>query len=127
MTCALERGGSMKPYVLFLMMLFLVACGDDHMSVYNGCSGTWARISDGRGNILNPKLKFGERMSIEYPRPAQNEYSSRVLNADGFRLDNNEPLGAVSYTFTLNGDVNITGPRENSWNITYFPGGCPTH
>ncbi len=124
-------GGRMKTLVRMLFACFIVvfatACKKSEMvSIYNGCIGSWMRITDGQNRIVTEKLTFGARISVEYPRPPEGSYNQRVLNADGFRLDNNEPLGATSYTFSLYGDANITGPRENAWNITSLPRGCPT-
>jgi hypothetical protein len=111
--------------ILVAALLASGCFGQDHMSVYNGCAGSWMRITDGQNHVLNPRLEFGERMSVTYNRPAQNDYNTRVLNADGFRMDNNRPLGAVSYNFTLSGGTNVTGPRENEWNVSWLPLGCP--
>jgi hypothetical protein len=118
--------GWLLPVVGIIAILMLSACSQQAVSIYNGCPGTYARITDGQNRVLNERLGSGERMSVNLTGTS-GQYNQIVLNADGFRKDNNKPLGAVSNYYNPSNNGNgVTSPSNNqqSWNIYSFPLGC---
>ena len=114
--------------VLVLMGLLATACKKQEiMLVTNTCPTVWMQIVDGQNRIFSNRLNPGESVSVQYDRPAEGDYNVRTLTAKGYRLDNNMFVGTASTQFALTGGTNITGPREQGWNISSLnPGGCPS-
>lgn len=111
----------MRRLFLVLATLGLVGCASEKVSVYNGCAGSYLRLSDGSGHVLVSRLEYGGRAALEL-HGASGEYNQILVNADGFRVSDNRPLGATSRTFSQSGS-GITAP-ESAWNIEWLPGGC---
>jgi len=111
-----------KIFVVLALVVGLAACATERVSVYNGCAGSYLRITDGRGHQLVERLEFGARVSIDL-KGVSGEYNRLILNADGFRVSDGRPLGATSRTFSASGRGGSTAP-ETYWNIQSLPGGC---
>jgi len=114
----------MRRIFLIIATLGLVGCASERVSIYNGCPGSWGRVTDGRSHVLVARLEYGARVSVDL-HGVSGEYNQILINVDGFRVGDNRPLGAVSRTFSQSGR-GVTTP-ESALNINSFPGGCFPH
>ncbi|MDB5254080.1 MAG: hypothetical protein JWL80_146 [Parcubacteria group bacterium] len=126
-THALTLEVSMRK-ILFILLFAAGACeAPQQVNVSNQCIGSWMRIVDGNGDVLASRLAYGEKVHIELDRFGSGNVT---LEADGYRISNNTPLGSASVSYWVSkGNGSPTGPRYDEWVITYLTttdpnGGC---
>lgn len=117
-----------KLFLAALVALATGACGQPFV-IYNGCNGSWVRISDGRGNLLTERLEYGREITVD-----ARGYSGSTVEflAAGFELRTNRPLGSATTSrhIPYSGYGLAMGPSQiPPWEITYLyttdrDGGC---
>ncbi len=115
-------------FVLAFTALVVSGC-DRPLMIYNGCTGSWVRVHDGRGQLLVNRLEYGLETAVNVDGYQGSNIS---LLAVGFEPGTNRPLGSATTTRYIprSGWENSTGPSQlQPWEIrslqTTDPnGGC---
>ena len=109
----------MRLAILVLVAAFMAACTPRDAVVYNGCSGSWIRVDDGKGRVLADRINFGQEGIVDIQGY---QGSSVTLFAAGFDLFNNRPLGSAQSSVHIprwNGSG--SGPDQfRVWEVTYL-------
>ncbi|MFZ2484515.1 MAG: hypothetical protein WAX80_01205 [Minisyncoccia bacterium] len=111
----------MKKLLLLTSLLFLAGCDllrtDQTMTIANDCRGVWFEIYDGRGNVLQDRIDFGQVKKVDLN---SRRGSTVELLAVGHDAGTNVKVGAaqqaVYVPYTSN---NPTGPTQQirPWDI----------
>src|SRR3989344_6158103 len=112
-------------FVLGLIAVAVSGCAKS-MVVYNGCNGSWLRVSDGQGRLLVGRLNYGLETTVDISGYSG---SNIQLFAAGFELVTNRPLGSTTTSRYISSSGSPTGPSLQPWQITSLQssdpnGGC---
>ncbi len=114
----------MRKLILLLALAMGAGACEKTMVVANACPGSWARVVDGRGNLLAERIEYGKEKPINL-----NNYAGRTIEllAAGFELGTNQELGfATESRYVQDAGSPLSPNQINPFVITWFsPGGCP--
>lgn len=113
-------------WLVLLVVVISSACSrkpeDFPFMVYNGCNGSWLRVSDANGNLLINRLDYGQEKAANV---MAYKGSWVTFLAVGFELATGRPLGSTTTTRFINGNYSggsfsFTSPTNalEPWQIT---------